>query len=81
MTPELTKTEQAEFITCLLDMGQLLLKCGAEISRVEDTVTRMAKAYGKGTGFAIGLILLPNLFQLILAFGSSEYVGPQGKKN
>lgn len=42
---------------------------------------RMAKAYGKGTGFAIGLILLPNLFQLILAFGSSEYVGPQGKKN
>ncbi len=40
---------------------------------------RMAKAYGKGTGFAIGLILLPNLFQLILAFGSAEYVGPQGK--
>lgn len=41
---------------------------------------RMAKAYGKGIGFAIGLILLPNLFQLILAFGSAQYVGPQGKK-
>lgn len=40
---------------------------------------RIAKAYGKGTGFAIGLILLPNLFQLILAFGSAQYVGPQGK--
>ena len=40
---------------------------------------RMAKAYGKSTGFAIGLIFLPNIFQLILAFGSAQYVGPQGK--
>ncbi|MBO7728878.1 MAG: threonine/serine exporter family protein [Oscillospiraceae bacterium] len=46
MTPELTKTEQAELVSCLLDMGQMLLDCGAEISRVEDTLTRMAKAYG-----------------------------------
>ncbi len=33
-------------MNCLLDMGQLLLECGAEISRVEDTLSRMAKAYG-----------------------------------
>ena len=46
MAIELTKTEQTELIDCLLDMGLLLLKCGAEISRVEDTVSRMAKAYG-----------------------------------
>ena len=43
---ELKKEEQGELINCLLDMGQLLLDCGAEISRVEDTLSRMAAAYG-----------------------------------
>ena len=37
----------------------------------------LAKAFGKGTGFIIGLIFLPNIFTLILAFGSSQYQGPQ----
>ncbi len=36
-----------------------------------------AKAYGKGTGFAVGLTLLPNIFTLILGFGDARYVGPQ----
>lgn len=36
---------------------------------------KLAKAFGKGTGFAVGLIFLPFIFQLILAFGKSEYVG------
>lgn len=40
---------------------------------------RMAHAFGKGTGFALGLIFLPNIFTLILGFGSAQYVGPQGK--
>lgn len=35
----------------------------------------LAKAFGKGTGFTIGLIFLGFIFQLILAFDSSEYVG------
>lgn len=35
----------------------------------------LAKAFGKGTGFIIGLVLLPNIFQLILGFGSAKYVG------
>lgn len=30
----------------LLDMGQMLLLCGAEINRVEDTMTRICRAYG-----------------------------------
>lgn len=33
----------------------------------------LARAFKKGVGFTIGLILLPNIFQLILAFGSSKY--------
>lgn len=36
---------------------------------------RLAKAFNKGTGFAIGLIFLNTIFILILCFGNSEYVG------
>ena len=38
---------------------------------------RTAKAYGKGTGFGFGLLLLPNVFTPILGFGAAEYSGPQ----
>lgn len=41
---------------------------------------KIAKAFGKGTGFAVGLILLPFIFQLILAFDKSEYVGVEAAK-
>lgn len=34
---------------------------------------KLADAFGKGTGFKIGLILLPSIFTLILGFGSAEY--------
>lgn len=37
----------------------------------------MAKSFGKETGFAIGLILLPIVFYPLLAFGDAQYVGPQ----
>ena len=40
---------------------------------------RLAKAFGKGTGFILGLIFLPNIFSLILGFGSAEYLGPHNK--
>lgn len=33
----------------------------------------LAKAFGKGTGFTIGLILLNTIFMMILGFDSSEY--------
>ena len=33
----------------------------------------LAKAFGKGTGFTVGLILLNTIFTLILGFGSAEY--------
>jgi hypothetical protein len=36
----------------------------------------LAKSFGKGTGFAIGLILLTPIFYLILAFGDATYRGP-----
>jgi len=36
----------------------------------------MARAYGQGIGFAIGLILLEPLFLVILGFGAARYLGP-----
>lgn len=36
----------------------------------------LAKSFGKGIGFAIGMILLGIVFYPILAFGSAEYQGP-----
>lgn len=36
----------------------------------------LAKSFGKGVGFGIGLILLSVVFFPILGFGSAEYQGP-----
>ena len=36
---------------------------------------KLAKAFGKGKGFGIGLFLLGPIFKLILGFGSARYVG------
>lgn len=39
---------------------------------------REARSYGKGEGFAIGLVFLNTIFSCILAFGKSKYIGPAG---
>ena len=39
-----------------------------------------AKAFGKGTGFAVGLFFLPQIFELILGLGASEYKGVPEKE-
>ena len=36
----------------------------------------LAKVFGKGTGFAVGLILLGFIFYPILAFGDATYTAP-----
>lgn len=41
---------------------------------------RLAKSFGKSGWFGLGLWLLAPIFYLILAFGSSEYVGPNGTR-
>lgn len=40
---------------------------------------QMAKAYGQPPLFAVGLIFLGTIFELILGFGDAEYVGPKGQ--
>jgi len=41
----------------------------------------LAKAFGKTTGFGIGLTLIGIVFLPILAFGDARYVGPAGGNN
>lgn len=36
----------------------------------------LAKSFGKGVGFAIGMIFLSIIFFPILAFGNAQYIGP-----
>ncbi|MBQ3284706.1 MAG: hypothetical protein IJH40_03605 [Ruminococcus sp.] len=36
-------------------------------------ILKICTCFGKGTGFKIGMILIPDLFLLILAFGKSEF--------
>ena len=36
----------------------------------------IAKAFGKGAGFGVGLVILAPIFFLILAFGSAQYQRP-----
>lgn len=38
-------------------------------------VVALAKNFGKGVGFAIGLIILPFIFFPILAFSDAKYLG------
>lgn len=53
-----------------------LLRIIAEIISIMYSV-KLAKAFGKGTGFAIGLIFLSPIFMLILGLGDSTYHGAQ----
>ena len=37
----------------------------------------LARAFGKSTGYGVGLLLLPWFFQVALGFGDAKYSGPQ----
>lgn len=52
-----------------------LVSYAIEIVMYAKFSSALAKAFGKGTGFAVGLFFFPNIFQLILGFGSAKYVG------
>jgi hypothetical protein len=41
----------------------------------------LAKSFGRGVGFGIGLIIFLDIWLLILAFGGSKYLGPVAGPN
>lgn len=42
---------------------------------------KLSKAFGHGAGFTIGFVLFTSLFQIILGFGKSQYVGNTTEQN
>ena len=68
---ELTKHEQRLFLECLLEMGDLLLDSGAEISRVEDTLVRMGKAYGAER---MNVFVIPSLISISTCFPGNDAI-------
>ena len=42
--------------------------------------SKLAKAFGRGTGFAVGLFFLEPIFRVILGFGSAQYQGNPSAK-
>ena len=55
----------SDLIACLLEMGELLLDCGAEISRTEDTLQRLGHAYGAER---MDVFVIPSLISVTLSF-------------
>ena len=42
---------------------------------------RLAKGFGKGAGFGVGMAFLSAIFYPILAFGKAQYIGPKPPQN
>lgn len=61
------------FIFTFLPLGNLIFGIFTSI--------KLAKAFGKKSGFACGLIFLSIVFLPILAFGKAEYEGPDSEKS
>lgn len=43
---ELDEKQMSRRLSMIMEMGEILLISGAEVSRVEDTITRLCRAYG-----------------------------------
>ena len=63
--------DQHLLLDCMLEMGDLLLDCGAEISRVEDTLSRVGMAYGANRA---DVFVIPALISITLNFPETEPV-------
>ncbi len=61
----------------LLYLGLICYLVMIVISLVD--VHKISKSFGHGFGFTLGLIFLSPIFTLILGFGKSQYIGPNGE--
>lgn len=62
---------QTELADCLLDIGAALLDCGAEVSRVEDTLCRIGKAYGARH---VDAFVITSIISLSMEFSEEDAV-------
>ncbi|MBE7091852.1 MAG: threonine/serine exporter family protein [Clostridiales bacterium] len=61
--------EKQYLIKCLLDLGESLLLVGAEINRVEDSLTRVAKNYG---AFKVDVFVLTSVINITVTFNDNS---------
>lgn len=54
----LSASETEQILSKALDIGEAMLKCGAEITRVEDTIKRICLSYGGGTVDVFSIVSL-----------------------
>ena len=62
--------------TVVGNIGSIISLVGGIIAIISEY--KLAKAFGKGFGFFLGLLFLNPIFKLILGFGDAQYQGPQG---
>lgn len=67
----LSREEQSRLMDCMLDIGDLLLDAGGEISRVEDTLERMGRAYGAGR---MDVLVITAIISITLEFPGEESI-------
>lgn len=57
-------------------LGYIFSCVGAILALISEY--KLAKAFGKGFGFFLGLVFLNPIFKMILGFGDAKYQGRQG---
>lgn len=62
-------------ISLFVFLGLIVFLVGVVIDLFQSHA--LSRSFGHGIGFTLGLLFLTPVFLLILAFGSSEYQGPQ----
>ena len=65
----LENTGRMDWLVSLLSLAGGILTIGF--------LYKIARAFGRGIGFTLGLIFFNPIFLLILGFGQDEYLGPQ----
>lgn len=63
MTQTSTEFGREELLDCTLELGKCMVQSGAEVRRVEDTITRVAHAYGAASSevFSISSLVLATI--------------------
>ena len=62
-------------LSLILSLAGLVISIITLVMQIK-LISRTSQSFGHGTGFTLGLIFLPFIFNLVLAFGKSEYEGP-----
>ena len=65
----LKRNEQSFLLDSMLEMGELLLDCGAEVSRVEDTLSRLGAAYGAER---TDVFVIPSIISISMEFAGEK---------